>query len=91
MCLYLGYLHIASLMKQTPGLSCGVVVIQRDFIECILQERILVKGLIADGADCVLGVVEELADVFLGLVVHWLTSKILKRIVRRLQFLIAYL
>jgi hypothetical protein len=63
-------------MKQTSGLSGGVVVIQRDFIECILQERILVKGLIADGADSVLGVVEELADVFLGLVVHWLAPNL---------------
>ena len=72
--LYLGYLHIALLMEQTPGLSGGVVVVERDFIECILQERILVKGLIADGADPVLSVIEELADVFLGLVVHSLAS-----------------
>ena len=58
---YLGYLEVALLMQKTSGLSGGVVVVERD-LTC--------EWLTADWADSALGVVEELANVFFGLVVH---------------------
>ena len=64
---YLGYLEVAGLMEKTSGLSCGVVVVERDF-SC--------ERLIADRADSVLGVIEELPDVFFGLVVHEVASNL---------------
>ena len=67
--LELGYLEVALLMEKGPGLSCGVVVVERD-LTC--------EWLTADWADSALGVVEELANVFFGLVVHIITLRILK-------------
>ena len=53
--------HSALLMEKGPGLSCRVVVVERD-LTC--------EWLTADWADSALGVVEELPDVFLCFVVH---------------------
>ena len=63
----MGYLEVALLMEKGPGLSCGVVVVERN-LTC--------EWLITDGADSILGIVKELANVFFGLVVHEVASNL---------------